>query len=246
MIAVNGQSETTYYYHFDGLGSVVALSNNNGQIQERYSYDVYGEPNRVSSIGNRFMFTGREYDSETGNYYYRARYYSPKIGRFLQTDPIGYEDSMSLYQYCLNNPVNWYDPWGLAYRQSRPLDRDRFRDKAKGPFRHDRFLYDNGRDSGYYDDSQVRSDNGSKYVQDQYVNTSGWLNDRILYIAEKHVQIYWFSRKYNLCTPFFHYNCQDYANEVMMEYDRLLRQEQQQKKPNSSKVSATDPAEAPL
>ena len=62
-------------------------------IVERYSYDVFGKPtiqdaNGVvltkSAFGNRFMFTGREYDWETGNYYYRARYYSPNLGRFLR------------------------------------------------------------------------------------------------------------------------------------------------------------------
>jgi|GEM_PF-5189392 len=60
-----------------------------------------------------YGFTGREYETNTGLYYYRARYYNPAIGRFLQPDPIGYYDSLNLYQYCGNNPVNWIDPWGL-------------------------------------------------------------------------------------------------------------------------------------
>jgi RHS repeat-associated protein len=59
------------------------------------------------------MFTGREYDTETANYYYRARYYSPKIGRFLQTDPIGYEGGLNLYTYVRNNPIRWRDPFGF-------------------------------------------------------------------------------------------------------------------------------------
>ena len=67
----------------------------------------------TSNFGNRFMFTGREYDTETSNYYYRARYYSPKLGRFLQPDPIKYESGLNLYTYCLNNPVIWKDPLGL-------------------------------------------------------------------------------------------------------------------------------------
>jgi RHS repeat-associated protein len=112
MINVNG-GETKYYYHYDGLGSVTALSNVNGQIVEQYHYDVFGYPNTVSSIGNRFMFTGREYDSEVGLYYYRTRYYKPSIGRFLQTDLIRYAAGLNMYTYCNNNPLNWIDPWGL-------------------------------------------------------------------------------------------------------------------------------------
>ena len=50
------------------------------------------------------MFTGREFDKETGLYYYRARYYNPQIGRFLQTDPIGYGDGMNWYGYCRQRP----------------------------------------------------------------------------------------------------------------------------------------------
>ena len=76
----------TYYYHSDGLGSVTCLTDSNGTIVESYSYDVFGRPSVTSSLGNRFMFTGREYDAETDLYFYRARYYSPRIGRFLQRD----------------------------------------------------------------------------------------------------------------------------------------------------------------
>jgi len=112
MIVVNGQIETDYYYHFDGLGSVVALSDGNGNIVERYSYDVFGEPNRISGINNPYMFTGRRYDTETGLYYYRARYYKPYIGRFLQIDPIRYRAGLNLYTYVKNNPINMTDPSG--------------------------------------------------------------------------------------------------------------------------------------
>jgi RHS repeat-associated protein len=101
------------YYHFDALGSVVALTNSSGNTVEVYEYDVYGRVGASdASHPNRIMFTGREYDKETGLYYYRARYYNPQIGRFLQTDPIGYRDSMNLYRCCRNNPVGFDDPWG--------------------------------------------------------------------------------------------------------------------------------------
>jgi RHS repeat-associated protein len=104
----------TSYYHFDGLGSVVALTDDEGDTVQVYEYDVYGRPGATdASHPNRIMFTGREYDKETGLYYYRARYYNPQIGRFLQTDPAGYNAGMNWYAYCGNNPLNFLDPSGL-------------------------------------------------------------------------------------------------------------------------------------
>ncbi|MCP4567076.1 MAG: hypothetical protein GY841_05810, partial [FCB group bacterium] len=67
-----------------------------------------------STIGNKRLFHGRTYEPETGLYFYRARYYHPELGRFLQHDPLGYHDSMNLYQGFNMNPVNYTDPMGEA------------------------------------------------------------------------------------------------------------------------------------
>jgi RHS repeat-associated protein len=114
---------TVCYYYFDVLGNVIALANSSGAILEKYSYDVFGTPTirngqgnviSQSAYGNPYMFTGRAFDDECGNYYYRARYYKSSISRFLQPDPIGYMAGLNLYTYCNNNPVIYIDPWGLA------------------------------------------------------------------------------------------------------------------------------------
>jgi RHS repeat-associated protein len=72
----------------------------------------------LTALANRATFHGRPLDVETGLLYFRNRYYDPEMGRFLTTDPMGYADSPSLYQYAGNNPVNFSDPMGLLLRVS--------------------------------------------------------------------------------------------------------------------------------
>ena len=107
-------ANATYYYHFDALGSVVALSDAAGDTVQTYEYSVYGEVAvEDANHPNPYMFAGRRYDIEIGLYYNRARYYNPFTGRFLQADPIVYGAGMNMYRYCSNNPLNLIDPSGL-------------------------------------------------------------------------------------------------------------------------------------
>ena len=65
------------------------------------------------SIFNPWLFTGRQFDQESGLYFYRNRYYEPRAGRFITRDPIGIVGGINLYGYVKNNPIDWFDPFGL-------------------------------------------------------------------------------------------------------------------------------------
>ncbi len=119
------KTENRYFYQKDQLGSITAITDDKGKVIKEYAYDEFGKvyerkengehwgKYNKSDIGNTRLFTGREYDKEIGLYYYRARYYSADLGRFISRDPIGTRDNVNLYSYVGNSPVKFVDGMGM-------------------------------------------------------------------------------------------------------------------------------------
>jgi RHS repeat-associated protein len=97
----------------DVLGSTVALTDASGNLVRSFTYDPFGNTAATGTGATPFQYTGRENDG-TGLYYYRARYYSPALQRFISEDPLGPSSFDNLYAYSLNSPLNLVDPHGTC------------------------------------------------------------------------------------------------------------------------------------
>lgn len=141
VLQMRSASNDDFYYHENSIGSIAAITDSTGSVVERYQYNAYGETTIFagdgvtqltnSSIGNSYAYTGRRLDAVTDLYYYRARYYSPERGRFIQRDPLGYADGMGVYTYVGNNPINYVDPNGLMAKEAWDDAKDLIGDKYK-------------------------------------------------------------------------------------------------------------------
>ena len=107
------KGEDAEYHICDEAGSTLFILDREKNIRKTYRYDAFGKLlEERGDIENHLTYTGQMYDGATGQYYLRARFYNPVIGRFLQED-VYRGDGLNLYAYCANNPVMYYDPSGL-------------------------------------------------------------------------------------------------------------------------------------
>ena len=112
----------TSFYQQDALGSITSLTSGAGAITDTYTYDSFGNATASSgTTSNPFRYTGREFDSETGLYYYRARYYDPTVGRLLNEDQWRFSGGINFYAYVGSNPTNLTDPSGLLPKDNNNL-----------------------------------------------------------------------------------------------------------------------------
>ncbi len=111
-VSLSRSGKERNYFVQDEMGSTLFLLDHNHEIQKAYRYDAFGNIlKETGELSNRLTYTGQMYDGAAGQYYLRARFYNPAIGRFLQEDTYR-GDGLNLYAYCANNPVMYFDPSG--------------------------------------------------------------------------------------------------------------------------------------
>ena len=113
LLASDAESARTYYhYASDEMGSITHVTDEEGNLLNRYEYDAWGNLTlEDEQVPNRFKYTGEQFDPITQQYYLRARFYNPALARFMQEDTYR-GDGLNLYAYCANNPVRYVDPSG--------------------------------------------------------------------------------------------------------------------------------------
>ena len=130
----NSNLSARYYYSVDEQGSTDCITDVNGNVKNEYWYDAFGNVlNSREEVHNRITYTGQQFDNITKQYYLRARFYNPVVGRFTQED-VYRGDGLNLYAYCGNNPVGYCDPSGYIACNSKENPWHKFRKENKGKF----------------------------------------------------------------------------------------------------------------
>ena len=241
---------STHFAAFDGNGNVGGLVNaSDGTLSAKYDYNAFGETilsDGPFATANPFRYSTKYQDQETGLLYYGYRYLNTSTGRWLSRDPIEeiqdrrvgesseQQGGPNLYVFVGNNPINWVDPFGLAYFAYRLLDSFAGKligvwgsgpgsedDKKNTVTAHEQIFFEDGKspgDIGYFGDNTVRPDKSK--VKYKPAHSSGW-NDCVMRKAVAAVKPKPFCLLEKKGKE--KYNCQDFSSAVRSEYQKLIK-----------------------
>jgi RHS repeat-associated protein len=209
-----------YHYLYDGKGNVTGIIDAAQAPASGYSYDPFGLLlQKTGSLEQPFRFSTKPFDEQTGLSYFGYRHYSPAIGRWMTRDPLGPQGGLNLYGFSGNNPVNRFDPNGLAYFAFRSLDQSSIintdgyaiMDYLDLETAHENIFFEDaqGGDEGFFNDG-VHSDKGTD--PSRYSRKSEYYEDELLREAIKNTKV----GKYDVFTN----NCQQWATRVKKEYNK--------------------------
>ena len=233
LAAVTPTNNQVYTYHFNPIGTTAAITDQGQNIVNKYAYDSFGTvlEQQEAAFSQPFKYVGQYgvMAEPNGFYYMRARYYDPKVGRFISEDPIGFEGGLNLYEYVGSNPVTRLDPEGLAYFAKRPLrgffwlgqascSPGSFDDIYNTEVSHEQLFFEDGKfpqNIGFFDDGTLRTEPNPT----GYRCNSGHYDDCLMRKAVQKVGWRPYSLLGGLST--LQFNCQDWADLVRAEYDRV-------------------------
>lgn len=224
------QNDEIFVPLYDAFGNIVEYRSSSGILTTSFSYDAFGNASNSSAFA--FRYSTKYFDCESQLYYYGYRFYSPTLSRWLTRDPIAEQGGLNLYSFCANNPISRFDPDGHAYFAYRPLDIVIIRDfnviitskkqeTYKQSLLHVQLYYENGENIGYFNDGRAphADESNVKYLPAKH----NQYKDCIMRKAEKKVQI----QPYELSIFFSEmgnqYNCQNYAEDLIMWYNILSK-----------------------
>ena len=186
------RGQRTYYYHPDEQLSTALITDETGTIKNQYRYDAFGAGLEVSEeLPNRIRYTGQQYDEVTEQYYLRARYYNPILGRFLQED-VYQGDGLNLYAYCRNNPVVYYDPSGYGRREEY-MGSTLKMNSPGGREVLDRMLRDGLIDLSGISDQNLRLKIEEQGFKDGKIKITKGLKDEIQFVSRDDGQLHYLS-----------------------------------------------------
>ena len=216
------EEKELFFYSKDHLNSIHDLTDYLGKPVQRYNYTAYGKTKVESTnseqslklVHSPYGYTSREWEQETGDYYYRARNYDPSTGRFLTLDPIGFAaGDANLYRYVKNNPIRYSDPMGLDFRIcSRPLNMSL---PDNDPFRHYYIRFDDGDTISYGVD-----ENGNPTRLPEGPKPKGESCGKNIKSSKKEDEMMkrWASQHYNDPYDSLGHNCKSFVGRATTEF----------------------------